>query len=181
MQKKLFLIILLISYASILFAQDTQTKNTGIKITIQFNKQTGMASNQYAIWVENENGKYIKTIYVTRFTAKTGWKTRPDSLPEWTKKSGIGNKTAGIIDVISGATPVTGEINYLWDYTDENNQKIADGKYIIRIEGSTRWSNRIEYFITVEMNGKIKIDFTATGDNEKEKDMIKLINVLPVK
>jgi hypothetical protein len=42
-----------------------------------------VASNQYAIWIEDMDGNYIDTLYVTRYTAGEGYRRRPKSIRNW--------------------------------------------------------------------------------------------------
>ena len=60
------------------------TKNT-ISINFDFTKKLGLASNQFAVWVETEKGMLVKNLFVTDFMAGKGWKKRPESLPSWRK------------------------------------------------------------------------------------------------
>ena len=69
---------------------------------------------QVAVWLEDADGKYIRTLYVTSrwiFSPKDG---RPESLPVWYCASGenpakgSGEKTA--LDAVSSATPKGGVI-----------------------------------------------------------------------
>jgi hypothetical protein len=79
---------------------------------------------QLAIWVEDEAGSYIDTLYVTEKTAKQTWLKapadstpkdeirRPESLPVWTaRKESAGGLTP---DSVTGATP-KGSFTYAAD------------------------------------------------------------------
>ena len=50
--------IMLLLSTSIIYAQNKD--NQSIEISFLYSKVSGFSSNQYAIWVENENGDYIK-------------------------------------------------------------------------------------------------------------------------
>jgi len=92
------------------------------------------SSTQFALWVEDGNGKYIKTIFLTNFIGRYGGGNhsidpnielsdgnRLSALPIWSFKRGVIDNTFGInsyyppaetessypddIDAISGATP----------------------------------------------------------------------------
>ncbi len=53
-----------------------------IEISFVFNRMPTIASNQFAVWIENSNGEMIQTLYVTDFTAKRrGYEKRDMSLP----------------------------------------------------------------------------------------------------
>lgn len=74
---------------------------------------------QVAVWLEDADGKYIRTLYVTSRAEKRSWifspkDGRPESLPVWYCASGEnpakggGEKTA--LDAVSSATPKGGVI-----------------------------------------------------------------------
>ena len=161
-----------------------------LTVTFDFIKQSGSASNQFAVWVEDANGNYINTLYATKFTAKGGYKNRPDSIPLWVEKSGITSMPDYYIDAVSGATPSTGNQSYTWNLKDINGDPIAPGDYIVLVEGTLRWKNRVIY------SGVIKIDSESatiqtdaeyiyeasdkqpalTGDS-KENEMVGMVSV----
>ncbi|MCD8029788.1 MAG: DUF2271 domain-containing protein [Bacteroides sp.] len=45
-----------------------------LEITVDYKRQDGRGSNQYAVWVEDAVGNLVKTLYVTQFTADGGYK-----------------------------------------------------------------------------------------------------------
>ena len=49
-------------------------------ISFNFERQSGWASNQFAIWIEDMDGNYINTLYATAWTANGGYASRPDSI-----------------------------------------------------------------------------------------------------
>jgi len=91
-----------------------------VAVTFDFQKQSGYASNQFAVWVENANGKLVKTLYVTQFTVNGGYEKRPDAIPVWVKQSGLAQGIAQ--DAVSGATPKSGSLRYVWDLTDQSGR-----------------------------------------------------------
>lgn len=77
---------------------------------------------QFAIWIEDLNGNYIQTLYVTERSGKSNWRglpfrskdvRRPAALPYWSHKRGIKSsdgiympdKNNPVTDAITGATP----------------------------------------------------------------------------
>ncbi|WP_027729080.1 DUF2271 domain-containing protein [Treponema sp. C6A8] len=102
-------------------------------------------SPQFAIWLEDTEGNYIETLYVTEKASKKSWifapkEGRPESLPIWyhsSKKDFIKGQEKNAIlplDAVTGATPKTGiqlsktipdkpciikaEFNVSFDYND---------------------------------------------------------------
>ncbi|MCL2058482.1 MAG: DUF2271 domain-containing protein [Oscillospiraceae bacterium] len=114
-------------------------------------KQSGSASNQFAVWVEDMDGNYLQTVFATRWTANGGFKTRPDSIALWVEKSGITTMPSYYVDAVSGATPQTGEITCVWDLTDVNGDTVPLGNYRFFVEGTLRWKNYVLYSGVIEI------------------------------
>ena len=45
-------------------------KAKSLEVSFNYQKQAGPGSNQYAVWIENEKGEVVKTLFVTSFTTK---------------------------------------------------------------------------------------------------------------
>ncbi len=167
-------LILLCSLATVAgFSQASGGEMKGVDIELTYTRQGGYASNQYAIWVETETGAYVKTIYVTKFTARKGWSNRPDSLPEWVRASRVSSLDRVAVDAIAGATPKQGVVKYSWDFTDASGKKLPAGNYVLRIEATTRWKNKLDYFARIGKDGKITVERKVIGDNEAENAMVR--------
>ena len=123
-------------------------------ITFDYEKQSGSASNQFAVWIENMDGQIIKTLYATRYTTNGGYKNRPDSIALWVEKSDIANMTKSEVDAISGATPKAGALSYTWDLTDINGVSVLPGEYRFLVEGTLRWKNFVLYSGVIEICDK---------------------------
>jgi hypothetical protein len=124
-----------------------------VTITFDYQKQSGHASNQFAVWIEDADGGYVKTLYATRFTADGGYKNRPDSIPAWVEKSGLAELSGAQVDAITGATPKSGALSYTWDLTDVDGAPVPAGTYQFFVEGSLRWKNRVLYTGAFEIGG----------------------------
>lgn len=81
---------------------------------------------QIAIWIEDLDGKYLETLYVTHKVAKQDWKKapsdptpkeeirRPESLPHWAHQRGVKyedglylpTRDKPLVDAITSATPI---------------------------------------------------------------------------
>ena len=108
---------------------------------------------QCAVWLEDENGSFLQTLYVTERASKLNWifspkNGRPESLPVWyhasrnesVKKSKSQKKEAGL-DAVTSATPKGGvtvtaqipdapcvikaEFNTSFDYNDFYTKKTS--------------------------------------------------------
>ena len=144
--------ILLVGCAAQTTATTVQRQDDIVAITFDFSKQSGYASNQFAVWIEDANGKLMKTLFVTQFTANGGYKKRPDAIPAWVERSGIAKDTA--LDANSGATPKSGSLRYVWDLMDETGARVADGTYTFYVEGTLRWKNHVLFSGAIDLNGE---------------------------
>lgn len=124
------------------------TPKQEIAFSFDFNKRFKLATNQFAVWIENSNGEFVKTIFVTAFTAGKGWSKRPDALIAWRKA--VKEKP---VDGISGATPKSGRFETIWDMTDAQGNEITDGSYKLRFEANTAWKTYLEYECTISVKG----------------------------
>lgn len=130
-------------------------KNKGTSITVTFEKGKEHNHPLYAIWLTDENGKFIQTLYVSEsigrgifkhVSRKSGrWMSgeiqRPASLPYWAHQRGIRNEQGSYlptpkqpeVDAYTGATPQTSFIMHLI------TEKPLKGKYRIMLELNQSW------------------------------------------
>ena len=121
-----------------------------VEISFDFKKQSGHASNQFAVWIAYQNGDFLDTIYATEFTAEGGFKNRPDSISNWTKISGLNQMTKEEVDTITGPTPKEGRLTFTWDMIYDDGSRVPPGKYIVYVEGSLRWKNSVIYSAVID-------------------------------
>jgi len=158
----------------------TAAQQTAVELTFNFSRQSGAASNQYAIWIEDAHGRHIKTIYATRWTANGGWSRRPTSIPLWVKQAGVSEMTSAQIDAVSGATPRTGDLTFMWDGTNSRGMSVPAGNYILVIEGTLRWENIVYYRAPIALgqgaaNANVNVEYL--GDSTSERSMISNVRV----
>jgi hypothetical protein len=73
---------------------------------------------QFSLWIEDESGRYVKTLYATKKIAKEAWvfnggNRRKEALPYWSRKRGIvypdglylPTKEQPLTDGLTGSTP----------------------------------------------------------------------------
>ena len=154
-----------------------------IKVSLEYKRMSTMASNQIAVWVENENGKVIKTLMVTDFTAANrGYRERDMALSGWVKSAQPEKMTDDELDAISSATPAEGELSYTWDMTDESGERVSDGVYQIKVEGTLFWESNVLYTAEVDTQktkeGKITVkQKRSEPDNHENESMIQNIKI----
>jgi len=112
-----------------------------VVISFDYTRQTGPASNQHAIWIEDMDGNLIKSLFASRWTADGGYARRPDSIAVWAERAGLANMSRAEVDAVSGATPSTGPQSYTWNLTDLSGNTVLQGDYVFFVEGMLRWKN----------------------------------------
>jgi len=182
--KKIVLIAILTVFAlTSLAAQQAAAVSAAAELTFTFNRQSGAASNQYAIWIEDAQGKLVKSIYASRWTANGGYSRRPTSIPLWIKQSDRVNMTKAQVDAVSAATPRTGPMTYTWDGTDDNGAALPAGDYVLILEGTLRWENQVYYRAPIAL-GKgavasvVNVEYVSgERDTTAERAMINNVRV----
>ncbi len=144
-------LLVLFSGCSMLGSQ-TQVAKGKVTISYTLTRIEGRGSNQYAVWIEDEAGRHVRTLFVTDYMARRqGWKVREQSLMTWVKVADVKNTPQEGIDAVSGATPQPGNHSVIWDMKDAMDKTVIAGVYIYRIEGSLLMEN------TVMWTGKIHV------------------------
>jgi hypothetical protein len=122
-------------------------------VSFSFKRQNIMASNQIAVWIEDESGTVVKTLYVSRFTGKGGFSKRPDSLSAWVAKAKP--KSAAELDAFTRATPAKdGKITYDWDCTDNKENPVPAGTYRYLVEGALFWKSSVLFAGSITVGEK---------------------------
>ena len=72
--KKIFSAIIVTMLLAIpavaLSKKEKAAKANTLEVSFNYQRQQGPGSNQYAVWIENEKGEVVKTLFVTSFTTK---------------------------------------------------------------------------------------------------------------
>jgi hypothetical protein len=129
-----------------LIATDEQ-EQTGRRLEISFSYDNLLlvASNQYAFWIEDMEGNYIDTLYVTRYTAEEGYRRRPQSISKWVSAAEPNDMRSLEIDAITGATPNPGDYLVYWDFTDGKGELVTGNQYRYFIEGTMYMGDDVLY------------------------------------
>jgi hypothetical protein len=169
----------IVAAPNLLFSQEHTPSNSNshprLEITFDYRRQSGIASNQFAVWIEDAAGRYIKTLYATRFTATGGWKKRPACLPAWVAAAQPDTLSSAVVDAMTGATPPSGRLHYVWDGRNQDGSRVAPGAYRYVLEGNLRWDNRVVYSDLFELGGPgqtSRPEPTCFGDSGEELGMI---------
>jgi hypothetical protein len=151
-----------------------------VEISFTYTRQGGFGSNQFALWIEDAQGRYVKTLYATRFTASGGYAKRPQSIPDWVKQSGLANMNKVQVDALTGATPKAGVLRYRWDGTGQAGAALPPGEYRVFLEASLRNENRVLYSAPVQLgaaSGPVELRPQYFGNDTKVRAMISGVNV----
>lgn len=131
-----------------------------IKSKLEFEFSPGKAHNHpsFAVWVEDLEGNYIETLYVTQYFAKGvfghgesepgKWKNepgtvrRPATLPYWSFKRNIKaadglyapSPETAVPDALTGATPKAG-------FSLKTGSKATDKKFRVLVEVNQPWDS----------------------------------------
>ena len=130
-------------------------KNTGTSITVQFQKGKEHNHPLYAVWLADENGKFIQTLYVSESIGRGIFKhagrssgkwmpgeiQRPASLPYWAHQRAVKNEYGTCmptpkhpeVDAYTGATPSSSFI------LNVKTEKPLNGKYKVMMELNQSW------------------------------------------
>ncbi len=166
-------------------SEEVLNENTiaGVSIDFEYMRMSGKASNQLAVWVEDENGELVKTLLVTDFTAgRRGYENREDALNHWVTAAEPGERSDEEIDAVSSATPQAGTQHFSWDLTDENGQRVPDDRYYIRLEGTLYWSSNVLYTGMIDLKeavpGELEITIERSEpDNTVNEAMIQNVRM----
>jgi len=178
--KRLIFVLSLTSLVLTSIAAQQSQQAAAVELTFSFTRQSGSASNQFAVWIEDSQGQLIKTLYATRYTANGGWRVRPSSIPVWVRKSGLSALTRTQVDAITGATPRAGALTYTWDGTDSRGASVPAGNYVIFLEGTLRWENQVLYRAPIRLGQGAavpEVSVEYTGDPGAERVMIANVRV----
>ena len=178
----LSLIALMLIAGTALAESDAAAEYSGIEITFTYQRGTTIASNQLAVWVEDEEGAVVKTLLVTDFTAgRRGYRNRTMSLPVWVASADPESMTNQEIDALSAATPRPGELVYVWDFTNEAGEKVSEGIYTIHVEGTFYWESDVLYSAvidTAQLAEEIAVEMERTApDTHENENMISEVTV----
>lgn len=126
MHRNFLILFLGLFYTNLIFGQTSGTLSVSVST-----KSTGgnySPKNVMAIWIENNSGKFIKTLLVYGDKRKT-------HLNVWESSTSLAGSTFNSADAVTGATQTNhGLRNCNWDGTDFNRINVPDGDYKLRIE-----------------------------------------------
>lgn len=195
MKKIITLCLLIATSLGMLALNDGKKKSAKdkcVEITFDYERKSGPGSNQYAVWIENEKGEVVKTLFVTSFTTKgrvregqpikRGYTYRPACVPTWVTNAKAAEITDTELDAFTGATPKeSGKQTFLWDFTDNEGKRVAKGAYKVFVEATLKNECRIQFSGTVKSKapkGEVPMNVIETGSDEQYAGMVKNVKVV---
>jgi len=103
---------------------------------------------QTAVWVEDKAGNYIKTLYVSGFSAFA--KEKQSNLDRWAKASGFQGT-----DAVTGASIDAGGHVYVWDLKDYLGKKVKNGEDVVKVE-TIYWPSMADQFVSTPISIGLK-------------------------
>jgi hypothetical protein len=184
-QTRIFAILLTVMLLAIP-AMGQNKKGKSLEVSFNYQKQAGPGSNQYAVWIENDKGNVVKTLFVTSFTTKArargnaqpqrGYVLRPNCVPTWVKASKASEKTDQQLDAFTGATPqASGVQTFTWNFTDQQGKAVPQGTFKVFVEATLFNNSVILYsgsFSTKNKAGNITLTSKLTEPDEQHKNMV---------
>ena len=161
-------------------------KANSLEVSFNYQRQQGPGSNRFAVWIENEKGEVVKTLFVTSFTTKgrvrgneqpmRGYIKRPACVPTWVKAAKANDLSDQQLDAVTGATPqASGTQTFIWDFTDQQGKTVQEGTYKVFVEATLFNASTITYsgsFSTQDKAGNVTLTSQLTEPDEKHKDMV---------
>lgn len=158
---------------------DNMYSKAELNIIIDYKKQEGPGSNQWAIWIEDSEGYLVKTLFVTGFTADGGYIPRPTCTPIWVSKANPTQLSGSSLDAFSGATPNSGLLTYTWNLTDEEGSPVRNGNYTLVVEATLFGDSEAIFKTPIAVGEKestISIQPEYTSNEDKNREMIKSVS-----
>lgn len=154
------LLLTFINFTAVATSNNSESTKLDIELTLK--QQLGEYHPPYvASWIENSQGKSIRTLLLWREKAK--WLK---DIRRWWRK--VGKKDADFVDGITSATRITGK--YPLSFLAQNDEKksLKKGKYTLFIEVVRENGGRAIIRQPFSLNGE-KTTFTLAATNETDE------------
>lgn len=180
MKKTAFLLsLLVVALSANCTAQEAKmtrtAENTARTLTVSFDyTHSGtIASNQFAVWIEDEGGRVIKTLFVTSFTgSRRGYERRSETLPRWVQNAKPATMSGAELDAVSSSTPRAGRQSFVWDFTDSAGASVPEGTYRCYVEATLYWGSSVRYYANISQgtNGRLSVKSERTEPTNRQNE-----------
>ena len=111
---------------------------------------------QTAVWIEDREGNFVKTIYVSGFSGHV--KEKEVRLPTWANSSKFVD-----VDAVTGASINLGQHVYVWDLKDNSGSTVEPGEYVVKVEVK-HWPSMQYQLVSAAINLGEKVDRTVVEE-----------------
>ncbi|QDR79885.1 DUF2271 domain-containing protein [Sporomusa termitida] len=111
-----------------------------VTVSFDYQRQREIASDQLAVWIEDTQGRHIRTLLVTRFTANGGYQKRAETVPHWQQAFQPAGAGRQALDAVSSATPQSGPVSVIWDCRNQAGEAVPAGPYVYKAEANIKWA-----------------------------------------
>jgi len=154
------LLLILINFSTLANSNNSAPAALNIELTLK--QQTGQYHPPYvASWIENSQGKPVRTLLLWREKAK--WLK---DIRRWWRK--IGKKDAELVDSITSATRITGKYSLSFLAQNDKKKSLQQGQYTLFIEVVRENGGRAMIRQPFSLNGKEEA-FILAATNETDE------------
>ncbi len=111
---------------------------------------------QTAVWIEDREGNFVKTIYVSGFSGHV--KEKEVRLPKWANSSKFVD-----VDAVTGASINLGQHVFAWDLKDNLGRTVEPGEYVVKVEVAY-WPSMQYQLVSAAVNLGEKADRTVVEE-----------------
>jgi tetratricopeptide (TPR) repeat protein len=111
---------------------------------------------QTAVWIEDREGNFVRTIYVSGFSGHA--KEKQVRLSKWARSSKFVD-----VDAVTGASINSGHHIYVWDLKDDSGRRVKAGEYVVKVEVAY-WPSRQYQLVSAAVNLGEKGDRTVVEE-----------------
>jgi hypothetical protein len=131
-----------------------------------------------AIWLENEGGELVKTLFASTELAQGAFTVEGDICPDWIKKSHWEKATQAEVDAVSGPTPTAGSGSFTFDL---KKLGISPGVYVFFMQVHIHDNYNILYKGTIRVGqepaeAKVEVLYSPTR-YEAAEDLVRDVSV----
>jgi hypothetical protein len=148
------------------------------KLQVSYHVTSDDASRFTAVWLEDEKGELVKTLFVSNELAQGPFTVEGDICPDWSRKAHWEKASQTEVDAVSGPTPSAGSRSLSFDL---KKQGISPGVYFFCMQVHIHENYNILY------KGKIRLDekpaevqpevFYSPARYESAQDLVRDVKV----
>jgi len=160
----------------LLSAHEQAQTGRRLEISFSYNKVKMIGSSQYVFWIEDMDGNYVDTLYVTQWTAQGGFRRRPTSISQWVSAAQPADMNPSEINAISGATPKPGDYIAYWDFTDNRGNLVTGTQYRYFIEASMDFNVNVMYSGVITIGDEMQVESPMPKYNNPDSKFNNMIS-----